>query len=308
MEAKITFQIAKTIGSLTANFDALKESVRASVAKYHGLVYTDDQISEVKADLASLRAERKKIDDARKSVKKEFMNPYDQFESQVKETLAIYDDAIAEISEQVKSAEEAEKVRKKREIDEWWNRNGVQSVEGITLAQVWDERYLNKTMTAKKWQEDLTAKVRAIEADLSTISFFEPEMMNFVLPMYMRTLNLSDATQEYERFKENQRKTEEARQRAEEARLAREEQARRQSEMRMKQAEKPAAKVEEVPVKENDQPEEKTAEKPAESDVKQMYGMTFEVEGDHDSIKALCDLIRELNKKETFKYRVIEKH
>ena len=294
MEAKITFQIAKTIGSLTANFDALKESVKASVAKYHGLVYTDNQISEAKADLASLRAERKKIDDARKSVKKEFMNPYDQFESQVKETLAIYDDAIAEISEQVKSAEEAEKARKKREIDEWWTRNGVQSVEGITLAQVWDERYLNKTMTAKKWQEDLTAKVKAIEADLSTISFFEPEMMNFVLPMYMRTLNLSDACAEYERFKENQRKTAEARQRAEEAR-------------RLREAEKPVVKVEEVPVKENDQPEEKTAEKPAESVVK-MYGMTFEVEGDHDSIKALCDLIRELNKKETFTYRVIEKH
>lgn len=294
MEAKITFQIAKTIGSLTANFDALRESVKASVAKYHGLVYTDDQISEAKSDLASLRAERKKIDDARKSVKKEFMNPYDQFESQVKETLAIYDDAIAEISEQVKSAEEAEKARKKREIDDWWTRNGVQSVEGITLAQVWDERYLNKTMTAKKWQEDLTAKVKAIEADLSTISFFEPEMMNFVLPMYMRTLNLSDACAEYERFKENQRKTAEARQRAEEAR-------------RLREAEKPVVKVEEVPVKENDQPEEKTAEKPAESVVK-MYGMTFEVEGDHDSIKALCDLIRELNKKETFTYRVIEKH
>lgn len=294
MEAKITFQIAKTIGSLTANFDALRESVKASVAKYHGLVYTDDQISEAKTDLASLRAERKKIDDARKSVKKEFMNPYDQFEAQVKETLAIYDDAIAEISEQVKAAEEAENARKKREIEEWWSRNGVQSVEGIKLAQVWDERYLNKTMTAKKWQEDLTAKVKTIEADLSTISFFEPEMMNFVLPMYMRTLNLSDACAEYERFKENQRKTAEARQRAEEAR-------------RLREAEKPVVKVEEVPVKENDQPEEKPAEKPAESVVK-MYGMTFEVEGDHDSIKALCDLIRELNKKETFKYRVIEKH
>lgn len=298
MEAKITFQIAKTIGSLTANFDALKESVKASVAKYHGLVYTDDQISEAKADLASLRAERKKIDDARKSVKKEFMSPYDQFEAQVKETLAIYDDAIAEISEQVDAAEEAEKARKKREIEEWWACNGVKSVEGIKLSQVWDERYLNKTYTAKKWQEDLANKVKAIETDLTTISFFEPDMVNFVLPMYMRTLNLSDATREYESFKDAQRRTAEARQRAEEAR-------------RMREAEKPVAKVEEDPVKENDQPEEKAAEKPlekpAESGVR-MYGMTFEVEGDHDSIKELCDLIRKLNKRETFTYQVIETH
>lgn len=314
MEAKITFQIAKTIGNLTANFDELKKNVSASVAKYKGLVYTEEQITEAKADLASLRAERKRIDDARKGVKKEFMNPYEQFEAQVKETLAIYDDAISEIDQQVKAAEEKAKLEKKAAIEQWWKLNGVKSVDGIKLAQVWDERYLNKTCTAKKWQEDLTNKVAKIEGDLKTISLFEAEMCNFVLPMYVRTLNLSDATAEYERFKENQSRTEEARRKAEEARQAREAQAKAYEEQRRLDAERRAQeeaarraqeatqKPIEEPVKEPSQVEEKPAEA-----AEITYTMTFSIEGDYDSVKELCDLLRRLKAEGGLTFKVLEK-
>ena len=320
MDAKISFQIVKQIGNLTANFDELKKSVTNAVARYKGLVYTDDQITEAKSDLAYLRAERKRIDDARKDVKKEFMKPYDSFESQVKETLAIYDDAISEISKQVKDAEEAEKARKKVAIEEWWLENGVKSVKGIKLAQVWDERYLNKTYTEKKWQEDLSKKRDAIEQDLSTISFFEPEMMNFVLPMYMRTLNLSDATTEYERFKENQRRTEEARIRAEEARKAREEQDRllkeqrqmeadrRRIEENIRKAEEEARQTTVQPVSEAIQTETTIPSQETKEPVKteKRYSMTFSIEGNASATKELCDTLRKLKSEGGLKFTVIE--
>ena len=319
MNAKITFQIVKSIGNLTANFEELKKSVTESVAKYRGLVYTEDQITEAKSDLAFLRAERKRIDDARKSVKKEFMNPYEQFESQVKETLAIYDSAIVEIDAQVKAAEEAEKAKKKIAIEEWWKENGVKSVTGIKLAQVWDERYLNKTYTEKKWQEDLTKKVQRIEDDLTHISLMgTAEMINFVTPMYMKTLNLSEAIKEYDQFKENQRKTEEARRRAEEARKAREEQERQWREKReaerlemerkaREEAERMAQETAQKPVTiVAPSFEEKPAEQPVET-TETIYTMTFSIEGNHDAVKELCDLLRTLKANGGLTFKVLEK-
>ena len=306
MDAKITFQIVKSIGNLTANFEELKRSVTESVKKYKGLVYTDTQITEAKADLAYLRAERKRIDDARKDVKKEFMKPYDSFEQQVKETLAIYDDAIIEINEQVTAAENKAKADKKAAIEKWWTENGVKSVEGIKLAQVWDERYLNKGFTEKKWQEDLAKKATAIEQDLKTISLFEAEMCNFVLPMYMRTLNLADATAEYERFKENQRRTEEARRRAEEARQAREAQAKAYEEQRRLEAERRAQEAAQKPVEVAPVETPKVEEKPAEQP-EITYTMTFSIEGDHDSVKELCDLLRRLKAEGGLTFKVLEK-
>lgn len=315
MEAKITFQIAKTIGNLTANFDELKKSVTASVAKYKGLVYTEDQITEAKSDLAFLRAERKKIDDARKDVKREFIKPYEQFEQQVKETLSIYDNAITEIDAQVKAAEEKAKADKKIAIEKWWKQNGVKSVGGISLAQVWDERYLNKGFTEKKWQEDLTKKATAIEADLKTISFLEADMMNFVLPMYMKTLNLTDATSEYEKFKENQRRTEEARKKAEEARKAREEQERQWREQREaeRKRQEEARNVADASVisaqhaethKAEEQPKE--TESPSETS-ETVYSMVFSIEGTTEPVKELCDLLRKLKKEGNFTFSVISK-
>ena len=291
MENKITFQIEKSIGSLKANFDALKNSVKVSVAKYHGLVYTDDQIAEAKRDLATLRAERKKIDDARKSVKAEFIKPYEDFEKQVKETLSIYDSAIAEINEQVQTAETAYKSRKKAEIEQWWKENGVKSIEGVTLAKVWDERYLNKTCTANKWQADLSAKKNRIEADLKSLSLMPAEKLNFLLPTYLETLDIADAQRKLEQFEANRRATEEAR-----------------KAMAMKQAQE-AQKVVQKPVeqKTEEQPKpQQMAREMAENTPKKVYHMTFEITGYEAQTKELCDTLRKLKATGGLTFKVIE--
>lgn len=290
MDAKITFQIVKSIGNLTANFSELKKAVAEQVQKYHGVVYTEDQIAEAKKDLASLRAERKKIDDARKGVKAEFIKPYEEFEKQVKETLSIYDSAISEIDQQVKDAENARKRKKKAEIEAWWNAHGVESIDGVTLDRVWDESYLNKTCTDKKWQDDLTAKKNKIEAELTTISFYDAEMINFVLPLYKETLNLNDSVGRYESFKASQKATEEAR------RQMAEMQARRAQEQAERAEEK---KVEEATVAQTEAP------KQAEKASKKIYRMTFEVIGEEAPTKELCDLLRKL-RGNNFNFKVIE--
>ena len=291
MESKITFQIVKSIGSLKANFDELKKNVKDSVAKYHGLVYTDDQISEAKKDLATLRSERKKIDDARKAVKSEFIKPYEDFEREVKDTLRIYDDAIAEINEQVQTAETAYKSRKKSEIEQWWKENGVKSIEGVTLAKVWDERYLNKTCTANKWQADLSAKRDRVETDLKTLSLMPAEKLNFLLPTYLESLDIADAQRKLEQFEANKRATEEARKKM----------AEKQAQEAQREPQKPIEPKHEESAK--PQPE---AQKKAENEPKKIYHMTFEITGYEAQTKELCDVLRKLKATGGLTFKVIE--
>lgn len=287
---QIKFEVAKTIGNLDANFAELNKAVTERVKHYKGLVYSEDQITEAKADLASLRSDRKKIDDARKDVKNEFMKPYLTFEEKVKKTLGIYDSAISEIDAQVKDAEEKQRAQKYMEIDRWWDLNGVKSISGIGLDKVWDKAYLNKTCTAKKWQADLTEKVNKIEADLKTISFLDPEMMNFVLPIYKETLNLAEATASYERFKENQKATE----------LARQEMERKRAERAKEQPVQP--KAEEVKPTIVEEP------KVAETAQKSTYWqISFTVKGNEQIIRKLSNILREL-KAEGLWFKVTEKN
>lgn len=285
---RITFQITKTFGNLKANFEELNRAVTESVARYRNVVYSDDQIALAKKDLATLRAERTKIDDARKSVKKEFIKPYEDFEAEVKKTLGIYDAAINEINAQVSNAETAEKAKKKAEIEQWWKINGVKSIEGITLDKVWDPRYLNKGYTEKKWQEDLTAKVQKIENDLKTLSLMQSEMVNYMLPIYVETMDLSEASRRYEAFKENERRAEEARRQI----------AERQAQMAQRKPQEPTVeKHEEVTTEEK---------KPAETAEKR-YSMTFSVEADERSMKELCDTLRALKSSGGLAFKVLEK-
>lgn len=281
MENAIEFRVSKQAGLIDANFDELNRQVRIITEKYANLVYSEAQLGEAKTDLADLRAKRKAIDDNRKSVKSEYMKPYEAFEAKVKETLAIFDEAIGNIDGQVKHAEEMRKAEKRRQIEDWWKLNGVKTFN-VPIEKVWDERLLNKTVTTAQWQKTLSDKAKSIEADLDVILKYPVDMMNYIVPIYRNTLDMHGAVRAWEEHKRAE----------EETRAVREaEIARRNAEMQKREEE--VKKVEIVQEKPN-------------TELKTYWHINFEIDGDEAVVKELSNTLRQLKAKGLW-FKVISK-
>lgn len=97
-------------------------ALTAVLARYEGMVYTEDRLADAKADKKELSRLRRDIDDRRKEIKKAYLAPYQDFEAQVKELLAMVDAPLDEIKTFVSEMEEREKAAKRREIEAYFFR------------------------------------------------------------------------------------------------------------------------------------------------------------------------------------------
>lgn len=185
---------------------------------------TEDDISGMKSDCASLRAGKETIEAERKRIKKEYLKPLDEFEAKVKPITKEIDSAIATYKTKLDQYEQIRCQKKKQEITEWWNTNRPQ-IYKIDISNVWDDRYLNKTGIGKDWQKDLQSKIERIKSDLNVITSIimaDVEKGNFVSAEYVENVDLSKCLADWDIHVENMRKAEELRLKAEAERQARE--------------------------------------------------------------------------------------
>jgi 2-hydroxy-3-keto-5-methylthiopentenyl-1-phosphate phosphatase len=94
------------------NLEALKAELTPKLDYYNNLVVTEDSIKAAKTDKANLNKLRTAIEDQRKSIKKQYLEPYNLLEAQCKEVVALIDAQIKAIDGQIKAFEEIEKKQK----------------------------------------------------------------------------------------------------------------------------------------------------------------------------------------------------
>ncbi len=211
--------------AISWNKDEFMELVASITEQYEGLAYTEDQMKAAKADRARLNAMKKAISDRRIQVKKAVMEPYTKFEAEVSEVTALIDKPIAMIDGQIKEYENRTKEEKKAALKEYFDEIAA-DLEGIlTFDRVFDQRYLNVSVSLNKAKTDIKEKVERVHIDLRSLEgFCEEKYLTIAKDAYIRTLNVSDALAEARRLQEFDRKAEEERLRreeeAEEARLA----------------------------------------------------------------------------------------
>ena len=87
------------------NKEQIMNAVMEITKQYTGLTYTEEQMQDAKKDRATLNAMRKDISDRRIQVKKALMAPYEAFEAEVKEVVAMIDEPIAMIASGVTAPE-----------------------------------------------------------------------------------------------------------------------------------------------------------------------------------------------------------
>ena len=186
-------QFVKTIDF---NFDELKQEITSALAKYQGLVYSDDSIKDAKSDRATLNKFKEALEAKRKEVKKQCLAPYEAFEKKIKELTALVDKPILEIDGQVKRYEQAKKDEKKAEITEYYEAHIGDLAPLLPLERIFSDKWLNATVKINAVQEEIDALITRTTADLQTISDLKSEFEVQIKDVYLRTLDLSAALAE----------------------------------------------------------------------------------------------------------------
>ena len=225
------------------NKEELEAAVRYKIAAYQNVVYTEDNMKQAKADRAELNKLTKAIEERRKMVKKIINEPYDVFEAELKEILALIQEPVGIIDRQVKVFEDQQKEEKKKSIQESYDEVIGDLAEVLPFERVFDSQYLNQTYKLATAQAEVKAKVEKVRTDLETIDSLESKYKLNAKDVYIKTLDLSKALAENKRLSdleekleaEKRRKAEEEAERkrlAEERRKAAEEKAKAEEEQR----------------------------------------------------------------------------
>ena len=186
------------------NFSELKQEIEERTASYVGLVYSEDQIKDAKKDAAMLRKFTKALSDERIRVKKDLMKPYEEFEGKIKELTGIVDKAIGEIDVQIKSYEEQKKQEKLENIQEYYNSIEEDDLKWLGFPAIYNEKWLNASVSMKSIQEEINARLEQIKNDLATLSNL-PEFGFEATEVYKTSLDMNKAISEAQRMSQIQK-------------------------------------------------------------------------------------------------------
>lgn len=205
------------------NFEELKAGLEDKAEYYGSLLYTDEQIKDAKADRAMLNKFKNTVNSERIKKEKEYMNPFNQFKSQINELIAIVDKPIAVIDERIAAYNDEQKAQKKKAIEELFASMGFQSF--VTLEKIWDPKWLNASTSMKSIEEQMRSRMYQIGDDVLTLHNL-PEFGFEATEVYKQTLDINKAIKEAQRMAEIAKAKAEAeakKKAAEEARKAEEE-------------------------------------------------------------------------------------
>lgn len=209
------------------NYDEAKAYIMDKVETYKNAYYSEDQKGLAKDDRARLNKLKKAISDMRISKKKEYLEPFNDFEEKMKELAGLTDEALEQIDEQIKVFDEKRKAEKQKAIEELFATIGFQNF--VTLEKIWDPKWLNASTSMKSIEEQMRSRMYEIGDGVFTLSRL-PEFGFEATEVYKETLDINKAISEAQRMSEiaKAKAEAEARRKAEEERKAQEQDAEKQ--------------------------------------------------------------------------------
>lgn len=227
MELKIEeYKLPEQIGF---NYDELKEQIEKALEKYQNLIVTQANLSDSEKARTTLRGFKKALDEQRKSIKKKWNEPYDAFEKNIKELLALVDKPILALDKQISVFEEKARNEKMELIQNFIAEQLFSFMEENkdcpfdTNKIVIDERWFNKTFkdkdiidSIKQQFQDQLDDYEASERDMELIktvyetfpddTYRKPISLDKYLERYKYTRNVNDIVkdmkEEYARNKQ----------------------------------------------------------------------------------------------------------
>ena len=245
MNEIVNVKVHYSLGEIQQNLMEVAASVRKYCDDFKGVVVTEDTVADGKQMLANIRKEKKYLDDQRKEIKKAWNAPYLEFEKQVKEVTALYDEPINMINGQIQELEEQRKAKKRETINEIWTTAKIpEELQGwFSLSELYNPRWENATFKEKDIEQEISDKVAMLKMAYDTVRSLHHPYEEDGLKVLKESKDLQSAMAcmtnllEQEKRIMEMKKQEEERKRLEEERKREEE--KRLEELRKKQAEEP---------------------------------------------------------------------
>lgn len=263
--------------SIDFNFEDLKNQITERVAYYNALVVTEDSIKDAKKDKASLNSLKTAIEDRRKQIKKQYLEPYEVLEKQCKELVSLIDSPIKSIDSQLQVFEEKLIQEKWLLIENYYKSEAKELEVLVPLEKILPIKWKNKGESTENICNQIGDMLDRIRNELETIENLNSEYKSQMIDVYLRDYSLNKAIAEQKRLEEQKQAI--AKAKAEQARV---------------KIETPAPEVKKIePVV---TPEAVRCEPP------KMYKVTFSVIGEEGDIKKLGEYMKSNN----LKYEVVK--
>lgn len=226
---ELVLNVKQNPGVIELNFDEIEAALDRKLEEYKGAVFTEKSKTFAKKEVADLRKFKAKFEDARKSVKREWMKPYDDFEKRMKRLTAKIDEPINLINAQIAEFEQKRRAERQTEIQQIYQELIGDMEEYCRLSRIYDPKWENATTTLKSIRESISASVESTRTAVATISGMQSEAVEKALSIYKDSLDMAKAISyinSHEQQKAEILKREAERRRGEEERRRREEEER----------------------------------------------------------------------------------
>lgn len=181
--------------SLDFDFNNAKAELEAKVEPYRNLVFTEDTKKDAKETVAQLRKEQKELNEQIKTIKKEYMKPFEEFSAKAMELVGMYDEPIGFINGQVQAFEESRKEEKKKQILEIYDDmmgDDEEIKNFLPLQLIYNTKWENATATKKQISEDIMTHKLNARIAIDTITSMHSDKESEAIAMYKRNFNLSE--------------------------------------------------------------------------------------------------------------------
>lgn len=194
MELKIySPQDAGFIKKIEWNFEELKAEITAASEEYAASVYTDDTIRNAKADRAKLNKFVDAMETKRKELKKKVLDPYNQFESEEKQLVAIIQKAINNIDSQVKDYERRQREEKTAKVREFYEDNIGDLANYLPFDRVFRPEYANQSVTMKSIRESILETIQKVAEGLAILNEVESKFAGDMKEEFLRSYDIGAA-------------------------------------------------------------------------------------------------------------------
>ena len=212
--SEISFEVLTDLTPVTetridTNFAAVKAWLEEELAPYATMVVTPDAINDAKKTRANIRKVGESIDAQRKAIKKQWLQPYEEYEAKCKELTGIVNNAVGNIDGQIKAMENEIKDAKKRSLEEFFAVNAQDVSDYISFDEVFDLRMLNSTYAQKDAEDNILWQLDQVRNDLTAIRGLESPYETAMLSEYAKSHNLGKALAEGKRLEAIQKSEEE---------------------------------------------------------------------------------------------------
>ena len=238
MDFKMLTDLSNLPKKIEFNFEELKTDLVPKLDYYKNLVVSEDGIKEAKADKANLNKLAKAIDDKRKEVKTQCLEPYMLLERQCKEIIDMIKEPILLIDNQIKVFENLEEENKYKAIEKFFNENVMDLKDLIKLDMILNAKWKNKGTKLIEITQEIIESIEKIRVDLQTIEKLNTEKESILKDFYLKNgFDIGKTLAEKIRLDEQEQKLIELKAKQEEERLKNEEYRKQREEQQSMQAE-----------------------------------------------------------------------